>query len=492
MKGVKRNLDIITSLLALLFTGSLLAAGCSKGTVSDRANSGAAGDSQVKLVALAGTDAAVLDALDVAVKPAPGGFNVTVTAKPEMQALRELYFRLEFDGDALYSNDIKVDALNAEAGIIGLAVEGEPGKLDFGLLATPEAKIPAVSPGALLLSCQLIKGGTERELSGIDSDIYKAQNLGLTQSAGGQWVLAWDYTNPGDTNQDGMVGVQDLSPIGQYFGQSVENSWEDPKRNVDCDRNGVISMGDVVRIGQNYSNRVYAYKVEVSADGQTAFNVIGERLLSEAEKLPGQALRLEYSFPLINGQSNYIENAWYRVVPFQEDLTLGTPSNAICQSGREVDANIAATVQVYCEGLDADKPFAHLNTVRIEYPSSYSYVPGSANTGSIGGAKDAVDGIWATFAKSVLFPPDSMIATFDLGNGRTAIELGMASLERNLPGAPTGSGDIINFQLKNNGTDPLVLSFVKQTDDGIKRTYYADNEGNEFWFDDHIKFGIYY
>jgi hypothetical protein len=433
-----------------------------------------------------------LQAIEVTVKPAPGGYAVLATAGPGMKDLSQLFFRVEFDGTALHSHNIKVDALGSGNSAIGLATETEPGKLDVGIVATALAKSPVVGAGTALLSFQLLKGATNRKASGIDNDNYKARNLELVQNAGGQWILSWDYTNPGDANQDGQVGMQDLSPIGQFYGQEVSNSWDDPKRNVDCDHNGTINMGDVVRIGQNYNNRVFSYKIEVSEDGVSAFSVVGERLLSETEKQPGQAIRFSYAFPVIGGQTTYIENAWYRVVPFQEDLTAGTPSNAICQSGREVDSNTVATIVLRADGLDPDKPFAHLNSVRVVYPSSYSYVVGSVNTGSIGGARDAVDGIWGTFCTGVLFPPDSMISTFDLGDGKTAVELGMASLIRTLPAAPEGTGDLINFQLKNNGSDPLTIEFVKQTDDGIKRTYYADNDGTEYWFDDHLKFGIYY
>jgi hypothetical protein len=376
--------------------------------------------------------------------------------------------------------------------VIGLAVESEPGKVDVGLVATKLATGPAINPGDAIVSFQLLRGAGERNVSDVaGNDTYKAQNLTLQQNDGGQWILAWDYTNPGDTNQDGQVGIQDLQPIGLYYGQSVPDTHSDPRRHVDCDHNGVINMGDVVRVGQNYSNRVFSYKIEVSPDGQSAFTVIGELKLSDTEKEPGQTIRFNYAFPVIGGDSSYIENAWYRVVPFLESLGDGPASDAICQTGREVETNKIVTVVLRAEGLDPEKPFAHLNTIRVEYPKSYEYVAGSANAGSIGGARDFVDGIWGTFASQVLFPPDSMIATFDLGD-KTAIELGMATTIRTLPAAPVTSGDMINFQLKNNGTDPLLLNFVDKTDDGIRRTYYCDANGVEYNFDGHLGASIYY
>lgn len=480
--------------LLLMIVALLIAASCSKNSVDEQTNAGnsAEGAGPVKLTALAGTNSSILQAIDISVQPAPGGYTVEATAGPKMQELKQLFFRVEFDGTALHSHNAKVAALDSENGIIGLAAESEAGKLDVGIVATALANRPAVRPGDALLSFQLLKGAATREASGIDNDNYKAHNLELVHNAGGQWILSWDYTNPGDTNQDGKVGIQDLGPIGQYYGQEVSNGYSDPRRNIDCDRNGIINMGDVVRIGQNYSNLIFSYKIEVSADGVSAFSVIGELLLSDAEKQPGQAVRFSYAFPVINGQSTYIENAWYRVVPFQEDLSAGIPSNAICQAGREVDENAVATVLLRVDELEPDMPFAHLNSVRVVFPSSYSYIVGSFNTGSIGGECDAVDGIWASFCTEVLFPPKSMIATFDLGNGKTAVEFGIASLTRFLPAAPEVSGDLINFQVKNNGSDPLTIEFTKQTDDGIKRTFYSDNDGTEYWFDDHLKFGIYY
>jgi len=493
MQAVRKS-EWCRMLLLLLAVVLLVAAGCSKSSTDAQTSdaNGTDGNGQVKVAALAGTSSAVLQAIEVAVEPAAGGYTVKVTAGPGMQDQKQLFFRLEYDGAALHSHNPTVAALDSDNGVIGLAAESEAGKLDVGIVATALAKGPAVHAGDALLSFQLLKGASDRQASGIDNDLYKARNLELVQNEGGQWILSWDYTNPGDTNQDGQVGIQDIGPIGQYYGQEVSNTWTDPRRNVDCDRNGIINLGDLVRVGQNFTNRIYSYKIEASGDGVTAFSVVGERLLSETEKQPGTAVRFTYAFPVIGGQSTYIENAWYRVTPFQEDLTAGSPSNAICQTGREVDEDTIATVLLRVENLDADKPFAHLNSVRIVYPSSYSFIKGSANTGSIGGERDTADGIWSTFCTEVLFPPNNMISTFDLGNGKTAVEIGMASLTRTLPAAPLGTGDVINFQLKNNGTEPLTLEFVDQTDDGIKRSYYSDNDGTEYWFGDHLKFGIYY
>jgi hypothetical protein len=471
-----------------------LAAGCSKSTGGQQAAAGAGAAPEVKLSAMAPTSDAQASGIVLGIEPAAGGFDVQAAAGAGMKEAKDLFFRLEYDADALHSYNIKVDGVKPNDGVMGLAVEKTPGVIDVGLVAARNATGPAVSPGAALVSFRLLSGAGRRTSdAGGDDDINKARHLTLGQSEGGQWVLSWDYTNPGDTNQDGQVGMQDLMPIGAHYGEDVEDQWSDPLRHVDCDHNGVINVGDVVRIGQNYSNRVFAYQIEMSQDGTTGFTTVGQLLLSEADKAPGQTIRFNYAFPVAGGQTTYIENMWYRVVTLSENLEFGVPSDPICQVNDSGEPATGETVVVVlcADNLDPDKPFAHLNSARVIYPSSYEYVVGSANTGSFGGARDYPDGIWSTFCTGVLFPPDSMIQTTDMGGGKTALDLGMASLFRTHEFAQVRTGDVINFKLKNNGSDPLTIEFQKVDDIGIKRTYYCDNDGNEYWFDDHLKYAVY-
>jgi hypothetical protein len=55
-----------------------------------------------------------------------------------------------------------------------------------------------------------------------------ARDAGIVLSAGG-YTLSWKYENPGDYSQDGKVGIEDLTPIAQHFGEAsaANNEWID-------------------------------------------------------------------------------------------------------------------------------------------------------------------------------------------------------------------------------------------------------------------------
>src|SRR6185295_5002108 len=110
---------------------------------------------------------------------------------------------------------------------------------------------------------------------------------------------------------------------------------------------------------------------------------------------PNQAVRFTYTFG-----AQYVSGAWYRVRPQTHDLALGTPSEAVCENQRLVDANCDAgdSRQVVVSVQELPAPMRMMNGCRIVYPASFTYVAGSYNIGSPGGERWDPDGIWASFA----------------------------------------------------------------------------------------------
>ena len=169
------------------------------------------------------------------------------------------------------------------------------------------------------------------------------------------------------------------------------------------------------------------------------------------------------------------------------------PSEEISEQGRRVAptgtaAGQVATITVYANDL----PFSisQLNCVRVVFPSTFSYVAESANVGSPGGARSAPDGIWASFSSGVLFPDDFFFKQVELGGGKRAVDFNITTLLRDLPGAPVGYGDLLNFRLKSDSGDELVLEFQSVSDDGIWRTYYSDPDVEDHFFGNAIGFSI--
>ena len=261
-----------------------------------------------------------------------------------------------------------------------------------------------------------------------------------------------------------------------------------------------VGNGMTVGDGAVVKNCVASFNVIqgiVGGDGTTGFETVGQLELGDFRADPGETVRFEYTFP---GQ--YVPHTWYRVVPVapmtnpdtgQAEIVRGTPSDAISEDGRTadpVDVPNGATVTIVLSVTDLPVPITNLNCARVIYPAGYEYVKGSANAGSPGGAADALDGIWSSFATTLLMPPDAMIKTRDYGGGMLATDFNVSVLEKALPAAPAGYGDLLNFKLKQTGSAPLTIGFQTVSDDSVKRTYYSSQDGTEYYFGNSLSYSI--
>jgi hypothetical protein len=285
-----------------------------------------------------------------------------------------------------------------------------------------------------------------------------------------------------------VVGVTDLTQIGQHYLTRLADNYRDPLRHIDGNRDGEINASDITAIGQNYAAEVYQYEIELLDEETGEYITVGTLPLEELGAAAGQTARFSYTLG-----PQYVAGGWYRVRSLSEGQERGAPSEEISESGRRLAATEVATgqqVTVTVQAVGLAYPIAHLNCVRIVYPAGFSYVPDSANAGGVGGSRDNSDGIWVSFSPALLFPAESFFKETDLGDGRRALDLNVTTLARDLPGAPVSHGDLVNFRLVATGGEPLTLEFMDVSADGIKRTYYTDDRLNQRLFGNTIGFSI--
>lgn len=484
-------------LAALMFAALLLlTVGCTKGLIDDQVEliAGGGDTPEVKLTALSPTSPGMLGFVDVYVSPAEGGFDVVVRTTEPSEATDELYFNLQYDATANHAIGLKSEVAESRPGVIGLAVENFPGSIDFGVLEVSsdnllDAPAEPLVAGDVLLRLVLVLGASDREVSDVASgNRARARNLDMVQDQDGNWVLSWDYTNPGDNNQDGLVSINDLTPIGSNYNSDVSNSWDDPLRHVDANGDGQINMSDITSIGQNYAGEIFAYQIEMWDEVQEQFIVVGQFLMGDQTIAPGETYRFNYMFG-----AQYTAGGWYRVIPLDKGLEYGSPSEEISEAGRRMDdvqvsfgGKVTVTVSIH----DLQNSLTNMNSCRVIYPSNFSYVQDSFNVGSPGGSREEADGIWAGFSPKLLLPPESLLIEADLGDGRKAVDFNVTAVQPDLPGAPVGFGDLFNFQLESSGGEPLALEFQDVCDEGIKRTYYSMGDLSEEFFGNTLGFTV--
>jgi hypothetical protein len=87
---------------------------------------------------------------------------------------------------------------------------------------------------------------------------------------GGDVLLSWPAWATGDYDLSGMVGIQDITPLGRNFGAESGSSGQpwplsDPLHWIDGNADGFINAGDLSLIGQNFNSELLGFRVY--ADG---------------------------------------------------------------------------------------------------------------------------------------------------------------------------------------------------------------------------------
>ena len=79
------------------------------------------------------------------------------------------------------------------------------------------------------------------------------------ESAGeDSFTFTWSYVNVGDYDQDGTVGISDITPIAMFYGESADNPDTEV---VDGDGDGVIGISDITPLAIHYGNNVDHYVI---------------------------------------------------------------------------------------------------------------------------------------------------------------------------------------------------------------------------------------
>ncbi|MBN2081689.1 CotH kinase family protein [bacterium] len=145
------------------------------------------------------------------------------------------------------------------------------------------------------------------------SALSQVDDLAAWPDGEGGMVLRWTYRNQGDYNQDSLVSVNDLTPIGQHYLKNTTAADWLLAQQADGNRDGEVNVSDITPIGQQFSATVGGYLLESSADGESGWQAVAEVPFAASEVLvPSGPRRFSYSLtaPAVG--------AWYRVTPVYE------------------------------------------------------------------------------------------------------------------------------------------------------------------------------
>jgi hypothetical protein len=145
--------------------------------------------------------------------------------------------------------------------------------------------------------------------------------IGLSVSdVAGQFVLAWPYRNIGDYDQNGTVGITDITPIAVHYGHTVGSDPLDIV--VDGDIGGTVGISDVTPLAMNFGVNVTSYTVEEATAEGGPWTTLGSVLLADGTGADQGWKQLQYTLPDANPR-------WLRVVPLDGQGNPGVPSDPL-------------------------------------------------------------------------------------------------------------------------------------------------------------------
>jgi hypothetical protein len=129
-------------------------------------------------------------------------------------------------------------------------------------------------------------GADKRTLAAPSGPGGKAVDLSAVEGTGGAMTLSWSYRNTGDYDQNGEVGVADVTPIAiNFLKDSASSDWH-AARVADGDGSGEIGISDITPIALNFLNLVEGYLIETAPSTDGPFEAVEEVPFGEGQ-IPG-------------------------------------------------------------------------------------------------------------------------------------------------------------------------------------------------------------
>jgi hypothetical protein len=196
---------------------------------------------------------------------------------------------------------------------------------ELDAMQTPKGVDPAVfAQLKTALRAALIARGEGKLVSTPPTGVVNAvPDFNVTDTGGGTADLTWHYYNKGDYNQDGVVGIADITPLAMHYGEG----WAIGEENtlaavVDGSGDGTVNIADVTQIAMYFGVEAEGYFIESSnTEGGTYTQVQSVSIIDGLDKATG---RMRFAVNI-----SFDPTLWYHVVPTDSSLAPGVPSNAV-------------------------------------------------------------------------------------------------------------------------------------------------------------------
>lgn len=206
---------------------------------------------------LTDSSAATTPGLELEVIETGGQLLVQIVAAEPLTA-EAVLFELNYS-PARYSPQVvqATDVFAAPADSLCIEVMDIPGVVSFGQVSLGVAG-QEIQAGGVLADVLFSTEPLDAVRVAADVPVHSGALCPLTCDAkAGDLTL--HYVNPGDYDQNGLVSVSDLVPLGRHFRESGPFEFGSALSVADGNRNGQIEVADLSVIGRNWGHNVAAF-----------------------------------------------------------------------------------------------------------------------------------------------------------------------------------------------------------------------------------------
>ncbi len=208
----------------------------------------------------------------------------------------------------------------------GTSISGAIAELDA--MVTPKGADPAVFNQLkdALRTALLSRGDGKLVATPPTGTANAIPDLVITDNGDGTYHYAWHYYNVGDYNQDGTVGVADITPLAMHFNQTwdklVPAEINTLQAVADGSSNEKVDISDVTPIAMNFGVQVSAYRLEKCATENGTYTEV--QIIPLSAGLDKDIARMRFSIDITPEAG-----MWYRLVPVDGEGNGGEASNSM-------------------------------------------------------------------------------------------------------------------------------------------------------------------
>jgi thiol-disulfide isomerase/thioredoxin len=199
------------------------------------------------------------------------GATVTINAE-DATDLAAAYVNLNFDAERFTPVSVEFsDFLGTDSEVLTLALTDVNGTVPIGVRQIENSGVLPKDGAGTLATVQFAarpfvgSRGASQAPGGTKNAV---DDLQLINPTGTQADLTWEEKNSGDYNNDGLVSINDLTPLGGMINTSVAGN-ADPvyAAMVDGNDDGQITISDLTPIGGNFGNQLTGYVIYSDVNG---------------------------------------------------------------------------------------------------------------------------------------------------------------------------------------------------------------------------------